>query len=518
MRKGAGMGGIAGENGESVFSMGKSQSKLVKSNVHFSDVAGIKEEKEELIELVDYLKFPMKYASMGARTPKGIILYGPPGTGKTLLAKAVAGEANVPFFQAAGSSFDDMLVGVGTKRVKDLFSKARKVAPSIIFIDEIDSVAAKRGKFDYAGGVADQTINQLLAEMDGFNTTAGIIVIAATNRIDSLDEAILRPGRFDRHIQVYLPDIAEREEILKIHSRNKNISSAVSLNDIARRTPGMSGAHLENVLNEATLLAVRNNKTVIGTAEIDEAIDRVIAGPAKKTRVITEDERRQISVHEAGHALVGLYTPGSDIVEKITIIPRGMAAGYTVSNPEKQEKRIQTKKELSALVTQLLAGRAAEQVIYGADNVSTSAANDLYRATNTVRSMVAQLGMSELGLTQLIPTESSGPQYQKLYSEDTALKVDVTIEKILRDNFDTALSIINKNKHELSLIVETLLCLETILRDQIYYIHKEKKLPEEVIAYKAKNHVDFSIPNTDKAIKEKTKKVHTEKKDDDKKD
>jgi cell division protease FtsH len=360
---GMGLGG--GE--ESIFSMGKSQGKLVVSNVKFSDVAGINEEKEELIEIVDYLKQPAKYSAMGARTPKGVILYGPPGTGKTLLAKAVAGEAKVPFFQVSGSAFEDMLVGVGAKRVRDLFTKARKASPAIIFIDEIDSVASKRGKFDMSGGggIADQTINQLLAEMDGFSTKTGVVVIAATNRIDTLDDAILRPGRFDRHIQVNLPDIKEREEILKIHAKNKNISSSVNFNDIARRTPGMSGAQLENVLNEATLLSVRFGKNVVGMKEIDEGIDRVIAGPAKKSRVMSEEEKRHIAVHEAGHALVGLFTPGADVVEKITIIPRGQAAGYTVSNPVKQEKVIQTKKELYDVLATFMGGRAAEEVQYG---------------------------------------------------------------------------------------------------------------------------------------------------------
>jgi cell division protease FtsH len=486
MRKaGGGAMGMGGD--ESIFSMGKSQSKLVRSYVKFADVAGIQEEKDELIEIVDYLKHPSKYVAMGARTPKGVILYGPPGTGKTLLAKAVAGEAGVPFFQVSGSAFDDMLVGVGAKRVRDLFNKARKSSPSIVFIDEIDSVASKRGKFDMSGGggVADQTINQLLAEMDGFSTKSGIVVIAATNRIDVLDEAILRPGRFDRHIQVYLPDIKEREEILLIHSRNKNISTSVSLNDIARRTPGMSGAQLENVLNEATLLAVRRNKNVIGTSEIDEAIDRVLAGPAKKSRVITEDERRQIAVHEAGHALVGLFTPGSDIVEKITIIPRGMAAGYTVSNPEKQERRIQTKKDLLGLITQLLAGRASEVVVYGQENVSTGASNDLYRATTMVRSMVMQLGMSSVGITQLVPSEGTTNAYaQKLYSEDTAQKADQEVEKFLVTQYEVAEKIIKDNRDELELIVETLLVLETIVRAQIEYIHTNKKLPEEVAAAK----------------------------------
>lgn len=478
-------GGIGGE--ESIFGIGKSQAKIAQSNVKFSDVAGIEEEKAELIEIVDYLKNPEKYASMGARTPKGVILYGPPGTGKTLLAKAVAGEAKVPFFQVSGSAFEDMLVGVGAKRVRDLFAKAKKSAPSIIFIDELDSVASKRGKYDVAGssGLADQTINQLLAEMDGFNTRTGIVVIAATNRIDVLDDAILRPGRFDRHIQVNLPDIKEREAILKIHARNKNISSKVNLGDIARRTPGFSGAQLENVLNEATLLAVRLRKTTITEAEIDEAIDRVLAGPAKKTRVITEEEKKQIAYHEAGHALIGLHMPGSDVIEKITIIPRGYAAGYTLSTPEKQEITIQKKSDLLSIITSTLGGRASEEVVYGKDAISTGASNDLYKVTNIVRSMVTQLGMTEIGMTQFIPSEGQiNPNSIKLYSDETANKIDGQIEAIIQKQYAVAKDIIRKNRKELDLIVESLLLLETIVKNQIDYIHKNLKLPKEAIERK----------------------------------
>lgn len=475
---------IQGGGEESIWSVGKSQAKLAKSNVKFANVAGLKEEKAELIEIVDYLKNPNKYAAMGARAPKGIILYGPPGTGKTLLAKAVAGEAKVPFFQVTGSSFEDMLVGVGAKRVRDLFNNAKKAAPSIIFIDEFDSVAAKRGKMDIAGGsagIADQTINQLLAEMDGFNTKSGIVIIAATNRLDVLDSAILRPGRFDRHVQINLPDINEREAILKIHAANKNISSKVNLNDIARRTPGFSGAQLENVLNEATLLAVRLNKNVVTTSEIDEAIDRVIAGPAKHTRVITEAEKKQIAYHEAGHALVGLNIPGSDVIEKITIIPRGQAAGYTLATPEKQELSIQKKSDLLAIICSTLAGRATEEVIYGKDAISTGAANDLYKVTNITRAMVAQLGMTSLGMSQLIPSEGVVNPYSKQFSESTAQKLDSEIEKIIQEQYKRAKDIIVKNKKELDLIVTSLLSLETIVKSQIDYIHKNKKLPAEVI-------------------------------------
>lgn len=478
------MSRLQGGGEESIWSVGKSQAKLAKSHIRFDDVAGLKEEKEELIETVDYLRNPSKYAAMGARAPKGIILYGPPGTGKTLLAKAVAGEAKVPFYQVSGSSFEDMLVGVGAKRVRDLFNNAKKTAPSIIFIDEFDSVAAKRGRAEIAGagaGIADQTINQLLAEMDGFDTKSGIVIIAATNRLDVLDEAILRPGRFDRHIQVNLPDIKERELILKIHARNKNISSRVNLGDIARRTPGFSGAQLENVLNEATLLAVRNNKMAVGMEEIDEAIDRVIAGPAKHSRVITEDEKKQIAYHEAGHALVGLNMPGSDVVEKITIIPRGQAAGYTLSTPEKQEISIQKKSDLLAIITSTLAGRAAEEIIYGKENISTGAANDLFKVTRITKAMVAQLGMTDLGMAQLIPTEGIVNPYSNPYSELTAQKIDAEVEKIIQEQYKRAKDIISKNRLELDLIVDSLLVLETIVKEQIDYIHTNKKLPQEVI-------------------------------------
>jgi cell division protease FtsH len=497
-------GGMMGEEG-GIFGVGKSQAKLTQSNVKFSDVAGIEEEKAELIEIVDYLKNPDKYAAMGARTPRGVILYGPPGTGKTLLAKAVAGEAKVPFFQVSGSAFEDMLVGVGAKRVRDLFKNAKKAAPSIIFIDELDSVASKRGKFDVAGGgsgLADQTINQLLAEMDGFSTKTGVVVMAATNRLDVIDDAILRPGRFDRHIQVNLPDIKEREAILRIHAKNKNLSSKIHLEDIARRTPGFSGAQLENVLNEATLLTVRFNKTAIGMEEIDEAIDRVIAGPAKHTRVITDEERKQIAYHEAGHALVGLHTPGSDVVEKITIIPRGQAAGYTLSTPEKQEIHIQKKSDLLSIVKGILGGRAAEEITYGKAAISTGAANDLYKVTNIVRSMVTQLGMTdELGMTQYIPSEGQvNPYAAKLYSEDTAKKIDKEINTIINEQYTSAKKIISSNKKELDLIVEALLLLETIVKSQIDYIHKNLKLPKEAIDKKASN---------EKLDKEK----HEEKKD-----
>lgn len=481
---------MGGMGQDSIFGMGKSNTKPVKTNVKFSDVAGIDEVKTELSELVDYVRNPSKYSAMGARAPKGVILYGPPGTGKTLIAKAVAGEANCAFYAIAGSSFDDMLVGVGAKRVRDLFQKARKTSPSIIFIDEIDSVASKRGKNDIIGGgsgVADQTINQLLAEMDGFTTDSGVIVIAATNRIDVLDEAILRPGRFDRQIQVTLPDIKGREEILKIHSKNKNISSSVNLTEVARRTPGFSGAQLENVLNEATLLAVRENKKVVSMKDIDEGIDRVVGGPARHGRIISEHERKQIAYHEAGHALVGLFAENTEVVQKITIIPRGDAAGYTLQTPQEKEKVIQTKSDILNQVRMTLGGRASEEIIFGKDNISSGAANDLYKVTNMVRAMVMQLGMTSVGLTQFVPSEGTvNPYQQKLYSESTAIEIDKMIESIIQKEYKLAKAVILKNKVELELIVETLLLLETIVKEQIDYIHENLQLPPEAIEAKNK--------------------------------
>lgn len=480
------MGGLGGEDGsENVFTIGRSQAKLAKSSVRFSDVAGIEEEKNELIEIVDYLKNPGRYAQMGARAPRGIILYGPPGTGKTLLAKAVAGEAGVPFFQVTGSAFEDMLVGVGAKRVRDLFAKAKKAAPCIIFIDEIDSVGSKRGKLDVSNySVAEQTLNQLLAEMDGFTSRTGVVVMAATNRLDVLDDALLRPGRFDRHIQVTLPDVKERLAILKIHAANKNLSAKVNLEDIARRTPGFSGAQLENVLNEATLLAVRNDRNAITMEDLDEAIDRVMAGPAKKSRVMSESDRKLTAYHEAGHAIVGLHLEGADEVQKITIIPRGQAGGYTLSTPKDAEMIMKRKSDLLNMVAGALGGRAAEEIIFGPNSITTGASNDFYKATNIVRAMVTQLGMSRLGMTQYVPSEGAVNPSVKLYSDKTADEIDKAIDEIMNEQYLIAKKIISENREEHELIVETLLIQETIVKKDIDYIHKEKKLPPSAIEAK----------------------------------
>lgn len=481
-----GMGGLGGEDGsENVFTIGKSQAKLAKSSVRFSDVAGIEEEKNELIEIVDYLKNPGRYAQMGARAPRGIILYGPPGTGKTLLAKAVAGEAGVPFFQVTGSAFEDMLVGVGAKRVRDLFAKAKKAAPCIIFIDEIDSVGSKRGKLDVSNySVAEQTLNQLLAEMDGFTSRTGVVVMAATNRLDVLDDALLRPGRFDRHIQVTLPDVKERLAILKIHAANKNLSAKVNLEDIARRTPGFSGAQLENVLNEATLLAVRNDRNAITMEDLDEAIDRVMAGPAKKSRVMSESDRKLTAYHEAGHAIVGLHLKGADEVQKITIIPRGQAGGYTLSTPKDAEMIMKRKSDLLNMVAGALGGRAAEEIIFGPNSITTGASNDFYKATNIVRAMVTQLGMSRLGMTQYVPSEGVTNPNVKLYSDKTADEIDKAIDEIMNEQYLIAKKIISENREEHELIVEALLIQETIVKKDIDYIHKEKKLPPSALEAK----------------------------------
>nr|WP_052663458.1 ATP-dependent zinc metalloprotease FtsH [[Mycoplasma] testudinis] len=483
-----GMGGLGGGGGgdgegtDNVFTIGKSQAKLAKSTVRFADVAGIEEEKNELIEIVDYLKNPGRYAQMGARSPRGVILYGPPGTGKTLLAKAVAGEAGVPFFQVTGSAFEDMLVGVGAKRVRDLFNKAKKAAPCIIFIDEIDSVGSKRGKLDVSNySVAEQTLNQLLAEMDGFSSRTGVVVMAATNRLDVLDDALLRPGRFDRHIQVSLPDVKERTAILKIHAVNKNLSSKVNLEDIARRTPGFSGAQLENVLNEATLLAVRAKRNTITMEDLDEAIDRVMAGPAKKSRVMSEQDRKLTAYHEAGHAIVGLHLKGADEVQKITIIPRGQAGGYTLSTPKDAEMLMKRKSDLLNMVAGALGGRAAEEVIFGAENITTGASNDFYKATNIVRAMVTQLGMSRLGMTQFIPSEGAVNPNVKLYSDKTAESIDVVINEIIQKQYEVAKQIIESNREEHELIVQTLLIQETIVKRDIDYIHEHKKMPQGAI-------------------------------------
>ncbi|WP_425381277.1 ATP-dependent zinc metalloprotease FtsH [Spiroplasma endosymbiont of Polydrusus pterygomalis] len=467
--------------GMSPFSMGKSRAKIRTSDTRFTDVAGIKEEKLELEEVVHFLKFPQKYAQMGARVPKGVLLVGPPGTGKTLLAKAVAGEAGVPFFSISGSEFEEVFVGVGASRIREMFTTAKKSAPCIIFIDEIDAVGRKRASVSAATN--EQTLNQLLVEMDGFETNLGVIIMAATNRADVLDEALLRPGRFDRQISLSWPDIREREAILRLHARNKNISPKVNFQRIAERTPGFSGAQLENVLNEATLLAVRHNKTVIGLVEIDEAIDRVVGGPAKTSRVITDIDKKIVSYHEAGHALIGLKLEYASKVQKVTIIPRGQAGGYTIMTP-KEDTMFYSKVHLKATITGYLGGRASEEIMFGSANVTTGAHDDLEKATTIARRMITEYGMSsELGLVQFEnPRDEYSPSFvANKFSDDIASKIDGEIKKLLDTCYVEAVATIKKHKDTLELIAKSLMILETITAEQIEYIDKYNKLPVEVI-------------------------------------
>lgn len=461
----------------------KSKPRQVKSNVKFSDIAGINEEKAELMELVDYLKKPEKYAAHGARVPKGVLMEGPPGTGKTLLAKAVAGEAGVAFFSMAGSEFEEMFVGLGASRVRDLFGDAKKAAPCIIFIDEIDAVGRKRNS-SMGSGTTEQTLNQLLVEMDGFEINSGVIVMAATNRADVLDSALLRPGRFDRTIQISLPDIRERADILKLHARNKSVSPKIDWKNIAERTPGFSGAQLENVLNEAAILVVRENRKIIELTDIDEAIDRVIGGPAKKSRAMTLHDKDVVSYHEAGHALIGMKLESASKVQKVTIIPRGSAGGYTIMTP-KDESNFSSIEDLKATITGYMGGRAAEEIMFGKNKVTTGAHDDLDKATNIARRMITQFGMSELGLTKFVTMQEEAAGYMKgTYSDVVAAKIDAELGKMLNSSYDNAIKIINANKPELELIAESLRVLETITSEQIEYIDKNMKLPEEVVKEK----------------------------------
>ncbi|MBR2712928.1 MAG: ATP-dependent zinc metalloprotease FtsH [Bacilli bacterium] len=463
---------------------GKSRAKLQsdKDKVTFNNVAGLVEEKEELQELIDFLKDPKKFTKMGARIPKGVLLVGNPGTGKTLLAKAVAGEANVPFYFISGSDFVELFVGIGASRVRDMFRQAKQSAPCLIFIDEIDAVGRQRGT-GLGGGhdEREQTLNQLLTEMDGFGTNEGIIIIAATNRPDVLDPALLRPGRFDRQITVGLPDKTEREDILRVHAKNKTFDKNVVLKNIAKRTVGFSGADLENLLNEAALLTVRRNKNAIGMAELDEAYDRVIMGPAKKTRQYTEHEKKVVAYHEAGHAVVGLKLDGADDVQKITIIPRGQAGGYNLMLP-KEDRYLATKNELLDKISGYLGGRVAEEIMF--KEVTTGASNDFEKATKIARSMVTEYGMSELGPIQLEEETSSvflGRDYNKSrnFSSQVAFQIDEEVRKIIHEQYEISKKIIKDNKDLLDLIANALLEKETITREEIDYLVKNKKLPED---------------------------------------
>ncbi len=452
---------------------GRSTAKLNADGgkVRFTDVAGLKEEKEEVSELIDFLKNPKKFQKLGARIPKGVLLVGPPGTGKTLLAKAVAGEANVPFYYISGSDFVELFVGVGASRVRDMFKEAKHNAPCLIFIDEIDAVGRQRGT-GIGGGhdEREQTLNQLLTEMDGFGANEGIIIIAATNRPDVLDPALLRPGRFDRQVTVGYPDAEEREAILGVHAKNKKFAKDVNLKNLSKRTPGFSGADLENLLNEAALLTVRRNKQAITMDEIDEATDRVLMGPAKVSRKITDKEKKLVSLHEAGHAVIGLKLEDAQDVHKITIIPRGMAGGYTMMLPKDEHMNLATKKELLAQITGLLGGRVSEELFFG--EISTGASDDFSRATKIARSMVTEYGMSDLGPVQLESKQGSvflGRDYDKAknFSDQVALEIDTEVRKIVDACYKEATKILKENKKLVTLISDTLIEHETITKEEI---------------------------------------------------
>lgn len=473
-----------GGGGNRMMSFGKSrakQSEKANNKVRFSDVAGAEEEKQELVEVVEFLKNPKRFLELGARIPSGVLLEGPPGTGKTLLAKAVAGEAGVPFFSISGSDFVEMFVGVGASRVRDLFEEAKKKAPAIIFIDEIDAVGRQRGA-GMGGGhdEREQTLNQLLVEMDGFTGSEGVIVMAATNRSDVLDPALLRPGRFDRKILVGRPDVKGREAILKVHAKNKPLAEDVDLKAVAKQTPGFVGADLENLLNEAALVAARRNKKVIDASDVDEAEDRVIAGPAKKDRVITEKERRTVAFHEAGHAIIGLVLSDSRVVRKVTIIPRGRAGGYAIMLP-KNDQYLMSKKDLNEQITGLLGGRTAEEIIFNQE--STGASNDFEQATEIARGMVTTYGMSKQIGTVTLEREGGQPfvgaQYGQGsgYSEATAATIDSEVRTIIDNAHKLAYEIIQEHREQHKLIAEALLKYETLNEEQILSLFNDGVMP-----------------------------------------
>ena len=471
-------------NGSKSMDFGKSRARLVEdgSKTTFKDVAGLNEEKEEVQELIDFLKNPKKFQAMGARIPKGVLLVGPPGTGKTLLARAVAGEAKVPFYYISGSDFVELFVGVGASRVRDMFKQAKMNAPCLIFIDEIDAVGRQRGT-GLGGGhdEREQTLNQLLTEMDGFGANEGIIIIAATNRPDVLDPALLRPGRFDRQVTVALPDKNARVEILKVHAKNKTLAKDVTLENLAKRTPGFSGADLENLLNEAALLTVRRNKKSITMNEIDEATDRVLMGPAKVSKKYTDKEKRLVAYHEAGHAVMGIKLDGANDVQKITIIPRGHAGGYTMMTP-KEEAFNYTKNELLESICGLLGGRVAEEVIF--NEITTGAHDDFKKATKIARSMVTEYGMSNLGPMMLEEPDGNtflGRDYnkQRNVSDKVAHEIDEEMRSIINTCYEKTKKILTENKKLLDLIANVLIEEETITKEQIDYLVEHGKLPKD---------------------------------------
>ena len=474
--------GAAGGNNKA-FEFGNSRAKLERnSKTRFTDVAGADEEKEELTELVAFLKNPKKFTEMGAKIPRGVLLVGPPGTGKTLLARAVAGEANVPFYSISGSEFVEMFVGVGAGRVRDMFKKAKENAPCIIFIDEIDAVGRQRGT-GVGGGhdEREQTLNQLLVEMDGFEGNEGVIILAATNRADVLDPALLRPGRFDRQIRVSNPDKRARSQILKVHARNKQFAPDVDFDNIAQRTPGFSGAELADVLNEAALLAVRSGHQMITLSDVDEAIDRVIGGPAKKSRKYTEHERKLVAYHETGHAIIGLTLEDANQVQKVTIVPRGDAGGYNLMTP-REETYFSTKKQLLATITGYMGGRTAEEIFFG--DVSSGAHNDIEQATRIARMMVTELGMSELGPIKYDSGDNAvflGRDYSQLsntHSGQIAFEIDQQVRKIIETAHAQATEIINNNKDKMDIIANALLEHETLNHEQIQSLYNTGKMPE----------------------------------------
>lgn len=499
-----------GANSKSM-DFGKSRARLNddRKKVTFNDVAGLTEEKEEVQELIEFLKHPKKFQKMGARIPKGVLLVGPPGTGKTLLARAVAGEANVPFYYISGSDFVELFVGVGASRVRDMFKQAKHNAPCLIFIDEIDAVGRQRGA-GLGGGhdEREQTLNQLLTEMDGFGENEGIIVIAATNRPDVLDPALLRPGRFDRQVTVNLPDITGRKEILEVHAKGKTFAPGVTLENIAKRTVGFSGADLENLLNEAALLTVRRDKDAITMSEVDEAHDRVLMGPAKVTKKYTDKEKKIVAYHEAGHAVVGIKLEGANEVQKITIIPRGTAGGYNLMLP-REETFLETKNELLETISGLLGGRVAEELVF--NEVTTGAHNDFEKATKIARAMVTEYGMSDLGPVQFEHQESSvflGRDYNKShnFSSEVAFEIDQEQRKIINECYERTREILAKNRDLLDLIANTLLEYETITKEQIDYLVKNGHMPKDELIS------DVEVVNDDKDLKTEDNKDNKEEK------